>query len=82
VRLFTVIAERFAVIARHHDQRRARQRAHIVQQRRERGIGRGDFAQIRLSRVLRVERRRRPIRRVRIEHVHPNKPWLLGRWGW
>ena len=71
VRLFAMVAERFAVIGRDNHQRRTRRRAQIVEQRRQRCVGSRDLAVVRPARILRVERRRRPIRRVRIEEVQP-----------
>ncbi len=77
VRLLAVIAERFAVVAGHDDERRAIRCPHIVEQRRYRRVGRRDFAVIRPAGIPRVERSRRAIRRVRVEQVHPHEPRLI-----
>ena len=44
VRLLAVVAQRFAVIAGDDDKRRPRRRPHLVQQRRQRGVGCGNLA--------------------------------------
>src|SRR5437660_7874746 len=85
MRLFAVIAERLAVVARDDDERRLIRGANLVEERRERGIGRGHFTVVGPSRVLRIEWRRRAIRRMGIEDVQPEEPWWAGwaRWaGW
>ena len=74
VRLLAVLAKRLSMIAGDDDDRRPRGIAHIVEKRRERRVGRRYLAVVRLSGVLAVERRRRTVGRVRIEHVHPGEP--------
>ncbi len=69
-----VVTQRLAVIARDDDKRRPARGPHIVEERQEGGVGRSHFAIVRIRGVLRVEGRRRAIRRVRIEHMHPRKP--------
>jgi hypothetical protein len=53
VRQLAVLAEALAVIRRHDDERGARQRRQLVEQRTERAIDERDFAVVRLRAVLR-----------------------------
>ena len=74
MRQLAVIPEPFAVIGGHDDRGRTRGSPGGVEQRAERLVDVGDLAVVQASGVLGVERRRRRIRRVRIEHVHPGEP--------
>ena len=76
VRHFAVLAERFAVIRRQHNHRVAacRRVEHRLQQRAERGVNRGDFAEVRRAAIPRRERLRRRVRKMRLVHVHPREP--------
>ena len=79
VRRLAVIAERLAVIAGDDDEGGGRRAAQIVEERRKRRVDGGHLAVVRLVRVLAVEGRRRLVRRVGIEDVHPleeRRAWL------
>ena len=77
VRLFAMISERLAVISGHDDQCRTRGVTDVFEQRPQRRVDRRNLPVVRTVRVLPVERRRRPVRRVRIEYVDPGKPFRL-----
>jgi hypothetical protein len=65
------------VIAGEHHERRPRRVAGCREKRTERPIHGGHFAVVRLRRVLRVEGRRRAVRRMRLVDVHPGEPAAL-----
>ena len=75
-----VLAERFAVVGGHHHQgRRLAAIEERPQQRREKGVGRGDLAVVEIAGEARGERLGRGVGSVRIEEVDPEeaRPPLL-----
>ena len=76
MRHLAVLAERFTVVAGEHDERASAGAAieDRSEERRESGVGRGAFAQIRRIRKARRERFRRSVRKVRLIEVHPCEP--------
>ncbi len=62
------------MVARHDHERRPVRVPNVRQQRREGRVGGRHLSVVRLARVVGVERRRRLVGRVRIEHVHPGEP--------
>src|SRR5579864_9054949 len=72
--LLAVFTERFTVVARDDYDGRAPGGAEIIEQRAESRISRRDLAVVKAARVLPIERRRRPVRRVRVEHMGPSEP--------
>ena len=76
VRQLSVIAESLAVIARHDQQRRRVDVAERVQQRRERGVGVSDLAEVEVVLEPRLVVLRRLVRRMRVVDVDPHEPVL------
>ena len=76
MRHLAMLAERFTVVAREHDERASAGAAieDRSKERRESGVGRSAFAQIRRIRKARRERFRRNVRKVRLIEVHPCEP--------
>ena len=81
VRHLAVLGERFSMVARYDDERSAA--GALVedprQERRQRGIRRGYFAQIRRGFEPRGEWFRRRVREMRLVNVDPRKPFSVRR---
>src|SRR5689334_20799502 len=77
MRQFTVIAKTFPMVAGDHHEGWTVAGARGVEQRPQRLVDIRDLAVIRPSCVLGVEGRRRRVRRVWVEHVHPGEPSSL-----
>ena len=74
MRGLVVFAERLAVVGREYDERPAAGSAgggERIEQRRERGVGGGHVAKVRIVRKTRRERLGRRVREVRLVQVHP-----------
>jgi hypothetical protein len=75
VRQLVVVAEPFAVIARHHGEPVAASAARRLEQAPELTVHVGDLAVVGPAGVARPERLGRIVRRVRVEQEDPQEPW-------